>query len=717
MISLYKSYLRFTNSPSKGQNLIDPFLYMNITCPQGSYDVNVEPAKDDVLFTDNYLFLNVIESFFISVYGEPGVTATNDVRLKPSKLRSQDFELLLARKPPLTVATIQKQVLEGDTSGHVEDTSLAASSMSNRAGSIPLVVPDPDARTPDICTRITTGVQLLSQSSPRSEHVLQNEDGPARFDKPVGKVRPPNRNMYADDDDAVDELHLTVEEHDKQPAEPELDDEGALRDIHISNPWAFAKINAPIRPLRKGREAQTVIVTNSQLWTPVSQRGEASDGLNRSDSHHKIEDTVRRELPTPEASLVGVSSRSGLQFSSPEPFPYPLKAWGKGDGSRTARRSPVPNRERYGCGALDTWVQKSLGSHSSTPGPDEISLQDSDYTGANRPKDFVSARTLPMGTPFNDIPTAAPRSSQKPGPRKQHRPNINNNIVSPVNDPEQVWFDLEPKRRSKTAKPARATSGEHKIAPNATIRRDSEGDDFVPEHPSNASSVEPVHPDLASIMDYELRKQAAFEHHKKCLRQQAAAAAAKTFSPNHADDIFCSQTPHASPYKNRYHKAIAALHPVDHGLASSDPTPAFEPGDPRAYLIHAQQRDNAELRTDPAGISPVKKRRKTALLPLETVREDRSTRNLTLQLSTTLHGFKNQVSQAAISDQYVTTGNTHQAFSATTITQVRAWEQKLRALISTSHGNGEQSGGDGARAEETRIDLWPALQAHLEACS
>ncbi|KAF2013477.1 hypothetical protein BU24DRAFT_350432, partial [Aaosphaeria arxii CBS 175.79] len=38
-----------------------PFMTMNIICPSGSYDPNIEPAKDDVLFEDAVLLMSAVE--------------------------------------------------------------------------------------------------------------------------------------------------------------------------------------------------------------------------------------------------------------------------------------------------------------------------------------------------------------------------------------------------------------------------------------------------------------------------------------------------------------------------------------------------------------------------------------------------------------------------------------------------------------------------------
>lgn len=717
MINLYKSYLRSASSSSKGPSLVDPFLCMNIFCPLGSYDVNVEPAKDDVLFTNNDFFLKVVESFFTSVYGEVRIRETEDVPLKSLKPRSQGFELLLARKPPPRVAAVQEQDVGGeDISERIRDRRSTARSIENKAVSVISGVLDPEAQPSDPSVRSPRTAmrdQASLQTSPVDEILPENNDSPGNDSTAAVTRRPWNRNMNIDDDNSVDELHPNLDEQNEISADTDYDNEDALRDVSVSNPWAFAKLNAPIRSLRKERELEAVVNTNGQLFTPVRQRGEAIYDPSSSDSHNHVEGTLMRELPTPEESHAAVPLRTGLQSSSPEPFHYPLKAWAKGEGSRTAKKPHVLDRDRYSSGALDTWVQKSMDSHMNTSGNDEINLLDSSATAATRPRDFISARTLPIGTPLSDIPTGAPRSGRKLGQRKQPQPSINKPFASPANDSERVWFDMEPKRRSKPTRSAQSNHNRDTTAANTPNHHNSGDDGSIAELPSSATSTEPRHPDLASIMDYELRKQAALEQRKKYLRQQAAAA--KALNQNPAEQPLRSRSSLTSPHKNRYHKAIAALHPAEETSRDGSPSgqsPGFEPGDPRAYLIRAQQRENAERQTTPSGASPVKKRRKTTMLPLETVSDNRSTRNLTLKIETTLQDLKDQISQAATSDEYVRSGNISDALSAPKIEQVRMWEAKLRALIRTTHRKEEDTEDEGV---QMRIDLWPALQTHLDA--
>lgn len=65
----YKRHLQRIYS-TDGTSISRPFIYMQIRCPPESYDVNVEPAKDEVLFFRPDLLMSLVESLFQKAYGD-----------------------------------------------------------------------------------------------------------------------------------------------------------------------------------------------------------------------------------------------------------------------------------------------------------------------------------------------------------------------------------------------------------------------------------------------------------------------------------------------------------------------------------------------------------------------------------------------------------------------------------------------------------------------
>lgn len=105
VVKLYKSYIRSAASRSGySTKLSDPFICLQIRCPQGSYDVNVEPAKDDILFENPQLLLSFVEDLFRDSYGgleNPAGKGDEPVRTEKQQRSNNGFNLLMARKRPV----------------------------------------------------------------------------------------------------------------------------------------------------------------------------------------------------------------------------------------------------------------------------------------------------------------------------------------------------------------------------------------------------------------------------------------------------------------------------------------------------------------------------------------------------------------------------------------------------------------------------------------
>ena len=164
LTKLYKSYLRTAASRSEQSlTITDPFLCLHIQCPQGTYDVNIEPAKDDLLFEDPQLILSLVESLFQESYGELTVSSGNGTTSKKrtSKMSNNDaFELLLARKSPASPS-----LHERTPNGRATPTAYAIHPSDLRA-SVP-----PDSFHGGMC-----------EDTPRQEETPQTLDKPSSKD-------------------------------------------------------------------------------------------------------------------------------------------------------------------------------------------------------------------------------------------------------------------------------------------------------------------------------------------------------------------------------------------------------------------------------------------------------------------------------------------------------------------------------------------------------
>ncbi|ENI01248.1 hypothetical protein COCC4DRAFT_43803 [Bipolaris maydis ATCC 48331] len=88
MVHVHKQRLGKANASLTGVR--DPFFCINIICPPGSYDPNIEPAKDDVMFEDSDIVLGVWEKLLGSFYPEAVVNLDED---EPSLYFQQNCQI------------------------------------------------------------------------------------------------------------------------------------------------------------------------------------------------------------------------------------------------------------------------------------------------------------------------------------------------------------------------------------------------------------------------------------------------------------------------------------------------------------------------------------------------------------------------------------------------------------------------------------------------
>lgn len=726
IISSYKSHLRSTTAGGDKAKIVDPFLCLNIACPPGSYDANVEPAKDDVLFTNSDLLLEIVERWFHSIYGEVQPISSRPSAKTASGLKPRGIEMLLARIEapvecapsgisPVVGSTLSAPRSEHRVNPHTQPSSshMATSAFDMSAAPPPYGNSDgnPGAfshsiidspATDDTQTEVRPGILPIHDSSaPRSSEECSLE--PSSGAAPVKEMPGWKGSMYAEDEgeEEEEEVEMHLQGRPRSPVDLDLDGDEQELDVNTSNPWAFARLNAAMRP--SGR--------NKQLHTPGRQTGDVgnSTDLSSDDLQQHVGPPL---MGKPSRRLHQARSSPEAAYPTPSPFPFPQKARGKrkaDDASVVASSAPAPsNKERHKRGALDTWVQRSLGGHEELDDSSNTLQADQGPPDLPYPRDFVSARSLPQGgTPFSEIPDAPQRPRRRPAPQKQQQSNIEKPFVSPVNDPHRVWFDIrEDPLRKRPQKPRPNHSHQDTTAAPALILRDDEIED---DESSAEQLPPPKHPDLAITLDYEARKQKASEAHKKALREQAAAAKLAVIAPADAPNPLHPPHTTTSPHKNRQAKAIAALHTADLPPPTT-PSPhveditatALEPSDPRAYLLRMHRQG------DRAPGKP--KRQKTAMLPLESLKEENYIGDLFLTVEDVDVGdVEADMKESGAWDTYVKSGDGGEAFEDVGVEEIKRWEEKLRELV---RGVYAVEGEGGRDIVDVDMDLSKILQAH-----
>jgi hypothetical protein len=324
VITLFKSYIRSASSrnPSEKVTFKDPFMAMNVTCPTGAYDPNIEPSKDDVLFDDPPRFLLFIGRFFESVYGPLAKESSEQsVQTNPSRTQISEFNVLLARRPEHTI---------------LEDPRDPASnsSGSHRLHSHMSLLPSLPSRE-----FMANRDQL---SSERADSPLLEEPSlyPVTPQSGRQKWRRSTHGLEADLEETRNHDTGLLEEEDLHEGTP--DREEIVRDLTLNNPWIMAKMNASL----KARQSHPSINQHPQLR--VSTGG----------------DIIQRTLMlSPERSSSPV-----LDFSQDHPMPGPpLRPFNK---KRPRELDGSLNQSSPQSTGLDDWINPPAGSsvsYSSRP--------------------------------------------------------------------------------------------------------------------------------------------------------------------------------------------------------------------------------------------------------------------------------------------------------------------------------------------------------------
>lgn len=663
--------------------LRDPFICMNIICPSKSYDVNIEPAKDNVLFTDADKVSKAVEAFFGKVYGDLRVRELEPAKSKSTAPRTRGFDVLLARKQTLPLATRKPDDL-GLGSATQNKEPLVDASKLVRDQSDHTLRAEFGKVSPQVKSGYVIGDDVVLPPELSKSHLDDDGDIEEVHGEPLSRpIRGWRSQIYADStEDPEISLNLQVGDcqFEDNAASGEEED---LCNMKATNPWSVAKVNAPIHRRTNRGESHENVERNDQLPTPRRQVGEAMGRMAREvDEIPPKLNTSSPCLPTPQRRETDSSSR---------------RLWRKGDSGGVSRQHGTPMESSNGFENLDTWVQAPSKIRSVTPhSSNEASgnMQNSGSMPHRNSLDFMSARNLAVDTPSIAIPDAAARRPKK-SPEWTAKPgSLKTPFISPLLD-KGFRFQPEGGPNARDATTAiQPCIDDHELM--------SESDVSTP--------INLIHPDLASTMDYELRKQEAIQNWKASKRRKKAREQEQNTPLKNL--VLSTAT---SPHQNRYKKAVAALHAVevDERIPS---TPSLDPSDPRAYLIRTQQRE-ATAAPDESP-SRLRKRRKTSRLPLESLREDSIVRDLTLCLKSEDLDLKTRITALSTAgtctDRYIATGTFQSGFSSPTLTaeRIRAWETNLQELVRKLYAKDDEGGRGGV---DMRIDLSSALQTHLAA--
>jgi DNA mismatch repair protein MutL len=224
LVSIFKDHLGKALTPGEShRSLVNPFLQLNIMCPPGSYDVNVSPAKDEVLFSDEKKILSLFEDMCLEAYGRG---ANQQPTLSPDPFESSAIGSEAFNSAARPGINYSRHATCGRTI-ESRDPSLESSRIS-------LVPSWNNAETQEIYARTKFKVDMCRSRTDSTD----NDEEPI---------------IVQLDNDPSEGGHCFISPGDVLPIQ-ECEDQARQQAFKDLNPWTIAKITSSSAQLPVGRE-------------------------------------------------------------------------------------------------------------------------------------------------------------------------------------------------------------------------------------------------------------------------------------------------------------------------------------------------------------------------------------------------------------------------------------------------------------------------------
>ncbi|KAI9883012.1 MAG: hypothetical protein M1823_005217 [Watsoniomyces obsoletus] len=627
VVSQYKRYIRAAlgDKMTGTASLKDPFLCMNVVCPPASYDPNIEPAKDDVLFENPGRFLKIVEECFIGVYGEiQGQTGLKKDKLVPRSVGGNAFEKLLARKQPGNNTSREDEMV---SSVHdVHSTSLDLETESNHAK---------HQSTEPASAR-------QSSSEEEGEEDSENEDGLlTREGSRPTQQHAWRSTMYGDDDD---------------------DDESTEGTASASKPVRDRQTQPSLLQLGKAQTASTKPA--APTWNPAN-------------GSYMTPSPAVSSLNPPRRPLTPPFSTPHLPSS---PFARPLPTSLRGTrGAEGVGQLAAADTHPHVLSLSRTTIQSSqIRSSEATSFPTSDVLENH-----FRSNGFISARCLPLSGPDEGRQTySLVKSSnqyQTSGTKHRRERDVDiSDMFTPGKTPRSTTTrrSSSPSKSGGRNRDIREILTTSSMSPERTVDQDRGIESSITPNLQSTSSATPaIHPDVEQALDYERRKQIASRNYRESLARMGNTPSSFSMPTKEKD----SDGPDASqglslpgksgtgksPHQARYKAALTNLRqpPLPFpSLSTSISTSqtdrvikatAMSETDPRRYLIRIRTSSSS---TASNAKEKEMKRPRTSKLPFESVPSNLQLQSLSRNIQAPLEHIRRCMELAGRMDGYVSTG-------------------------------------------------------------
>jgi len=747
IIKLYKTFYR-AGSGNNGRipSTVNPFLCMQIRCPPKSYDVNIEPAKDDVLFSEPSKIMTLAEKLFRNYYGQPNadIHVQSQPSVKdPTRTTLEDsFDLLLARKTSDATETATASPQLHSPSLHTD---------------VPQLINLANAGTAKDAVDAGNAAELNSEH-PSLHQLVTIPYKPTHVEKSGNQERRQSHfNMYGVDDEDLLEIYSMPPTPRPKSQDAE---ENEVWSARVTNPWSLAKLHAPTRRRVTQSPARADPGIAIQLMTP---RNDSTRGIQQESGH------ARPNIPRFAASPLTPASCQNPR--------HPLRRRGCNDRQDSDDEDDIestPNMiteafEPRHANTLNRWVQ-----------PPKPPVHMPSFQGPSIPRSgdrrlgAPARSSLKQGSSLDD-----PASTQLTEPLRVSN-NAGKPFKSPFKGPSITSF-----RSPLPAAPHEAQIPLPNCSPLSHRRLPAADYDIqgslVPPPPSGHAfkSSQSPNSELAGILEFEERKRAAILHQRRSQSRHAhgelnpvtlahpqrksndttsvQAMSSQTRGDLHSLDLgedgtnpacnverrFAKSSdekargvPHRnSPHLNRYLAAKERLdraHPdSDHPRKTSysdssnggagdliyEADVRLPEDDPRVYLVrhYGNGKDsNCTRSLTEAGFKI--RRAKTARLPLETIPADKAVHALNATVRDrfpTVPTLAKMTGRHRQFDEYVRSGKNDFVIWSANGRDVAVWEKTVKGLISKSFC-ARLAGGETMTPEVT-VMLRTAIIAHVDA--
>ncbi|KAK6503970.1 hypothetical protein TWF506_002187 [Arthrobotrys conoides] len=392
--SLYRNQIKLAFAARSVDAPTEPFLFLNILSSVGKVDVNIEPAKDDVLFESNERVISCIKEFFERLYGTAegskstekddfSSEATYD-SVVPSEAPIHQTHQKAPKPVPDIIRIGAAEQLLAKTKGHAPSSSppiKISSSAVNGQHENPL------GRDQAVPEEEEENIPRTKFENSQSRSDTRERGGGWSF------------SMYGsgigedDDGDFVD-IEEVMKGAERQQAEREEDTRG---DGSISNPWTIAKMNSRVMQQEKQADIPHITLTarNPMIPLPSSplqhRRGEIQSRGPGMPTTREIALPSRAptvaSTPTSNAPIARMSERDGPWYPSfgsdnNTSFPSRRKEHITPQRLSQAHDTPSPRTRqqitrppggqkpvRKSAGPIDAWIGVSKATEASHTSP------------------------------------------------------------------------------------------------------------------------------------------------------------------------------------------------------------------------------------------------------------------------------------------------------------------------------------------------------------